>query len=168
MYSQFGEDSIIKTILGDKVDFFVDIGAYDGVKFSNTKFFKDNWSEGLSFDARDRGNPDVIQEFFTVENINEIFAKYDVPDKFDLLSLDVDGNDYWLWKALRYEPKVVVIEYDPKQKPGYIHDYNAKFLFEHGTHVFDGSSKESLISLAEEKGYGLVSQTQANLIFKKI
>ena len=54
----------------------------------------------------------VHKEFVTQENVNDLFAKYSVPREFDLLSIDIDGNDYWVWQALTYRPLVVVNEHN--------------------------------------------------------
>lgn len=166
-YSQFEEDkTIAKYLEARKLNFFVDIGAHDGETFSNTKFLKDLGIPGLMFDAREY--PHIIQKKFTAENINEILELYSTPKRFSLLSIDVDGNDYWLWKALNYEPKVVVIEYNPRAEDGYIHPYDPEFLFDREKGMeFDGSSRLALTLLAEEKGYKLLDYTPANLIFVK-
>ena len=58
----------------------------------------------------------VANEFVTAENVNEIFARQGVPEKFDLLTIDVDFNDYWIWKALlekgEFHPNVVALDYN--------------------------------------------------------
>jgi hypothetical protein len=42
----------------------------------------------------------VQNEYITAENVNQIFDKYGVPHEFDLLTIDIDYNDYWVWKSL--------------------------------------------------------------------
>jgi len=55
--------------------------------------------------------PNIKKEIVTAENIQSLFQKYDVPKNFDLLSIDIDYNDYWVWKAITdYHPRVVVME----------------------------------------------------------
>ena len=97
----------------------------------------------------------VIRSFITVENINDIFAQGDVPQEFDFLSIDVDGMDYWLWKALTYRPRVVVIEYNGLKVPPQlaVQEYNSDNTW-NGTRWF-GSSLQSLVNLGKEKGYEL-------------
>ena len=169
-YSQFGEDKIIQQAMlenGLIADFFVDIGAYDGVLYSNTKALEDLGVKGLMFDAVDRGNSRVVIQKFNAENINLILDSYGVPNEFSVLSIDVDGNDYWLWKALKYEPDIVVIEYNPNAKEGYIKPYDPDYMFSHETGGFDGTSRSALEELAVEKGYRLLDYTPANLLFIK-
>jgi hypothetical protein len=56
--------------------------------------------------------------FITRDNIEGIFNKNDVPENLDLLSVDIDGNDYWIWKAIsNYKPRVVVVEYNSTINP---------------------------------------------------
>ena len=59
-------------------------------------------------------NPDFIKkEHVIAENVNNILEKYNVPKEIDLLSIDIDFNDYWVWKAITVtKPRVVVIEYN--------------------------------------------------------
>lgn len=115
-YSQNGEDGVIARlfeVLGATNRFFVEFGTGPDGRERNTRLLEEQGWQGLLMDrsAAER-NPGIRREFISAENINELFAKYGVPEEFDLLSIDVDGNDYWIWKALRdvYRPRVVVIE----------------------------------------------------------
>ena len=54
----------------------------------------------------------VKKEFITKENINELFQKYNVPNNVDLLVIDIDGNDYHIWKEIKIKPKIVMIEFN--------------------------------------------------------
>ena len=57
-------------------------------------------------------------EFVTAENVNNILSKYNVPHKVDLLSIDIDYNTYWVWKAInQINPRVVVVEYNSQFLP---------------------------------------------------
>ena len=79
---------------------------------------------------------------------------------FDLLSIDVDGNDYHIWKNLKdYNPKCVVIEYNQTIPP------SIEFIDDIQEYLGIGASIKSLEKLGEEKGYSLVSSTGSNLIF---
>jgi hypothetical protein len=101
-------------------------------------------------------------------NINEVFQLFKVPQKFDILSIDVDSNDYWLWKALTYDPTVVCIEYNSN------FDYNTEAIIEYKPdNQWDftmsyGASFASMNKLAQRKGYYLYAETgYSNLIFVK-
>lgn len=100
---------------------------------------------------------DIKTERVTAGNIQELFKKYDVPKDFDLLSIDIDFNDYWVWKAITdYSPRVVVIEYNssipPTESRAVPYDPDARW---DGTSYF-GASLLALQNLGLKKGYTLV------------
>jgi len=169
IYSQNGEDGIIEAIfskIGSTNKYFVEFGGGEE-KFNNTKYLrnKKNW-HGLWLDSE--GDRFTKKEFITAENITEIFKKYKVPLKFDLLSIDVDGNDYWLWKSLKdYSPRLVIIEYNSSYPPteSKAIKYNPKFKWD-GTDYF-GSTLLALKELGAKKGYTLVycESTGSNAFF---
>jgi len=100
---------------------------------------------------------DIKNERVTAENIQNLFAKYDVPTHFDLLSIDIDFNDYWVWKSIvDYFPRVVVIEYNSSIPPteSKVVPYNPESVWD-GTNYF-GASLLALKNLASLKGYTLV------------
>lgn len=119
LYSQNGEDGVIEAIfrkIGFSNRFCVELGTGDGSE-CNCRFLIEQFGlNHVLIDSGDHENPvlDIKREFLTAENINEIFKKYGVPDEFDLLSIDIDYNSFWIWHALdkRYKPKVVVVEYN--------------------------------------------------------
>jgi len=99
----------------------------------------------------------VKREFITAENIEELFRKYAVPPEFDLLSIDIDGNDYWVWKTITgYRPRVVVIEYNAGagQEKSVTIPYDPAFVWD-GTD-YQGASLRALERLGKEKGYTLI------------
>jgi len=102
-------------------------------------------------------NLDIKIEKVTAENIQNLFQKYNVPKNFDLLSIDIDYNDYWVWKAIvDYSPRVVVIEFNssilPNESRVVPYDPDTKW---DGTNYF-GASLLALKNLGLEKGYTLV------------
>lgn len=97
------------------------------------------------------------KEFVTAANICSLFEKYLVPREFDLLSIDVDGNDYWIWRAIEgYSARVVVIEYNSSISPDESKTipYDPEFRWD-GTNYF-GASLLALTKLGRVKGYTLV------------
>lgn len=160
--SQCGEDGVLRRIfdvIGETNRQFVEFGAWDGCHLSNTANLRINegWS-GLLMEGSDRADDDLVhREFVTAENVNSLFAKYDVPETFDLLSIDIDGNDYWVWRAIEgYRPRVVVMEYnlffgldEPLTMP-----YDADHIWDETRH--HGASIAALHKLGLEKGYSLV------------
>lgn len=159
VYSQHGEDGIIKAVfehIGTSTEFFVEFGVEDGTE-CNTRYLKESGWRGLWMDGSG-DNIHVQREFVMAENINELFQKYAVPEEFDLLSIDIDGNDLWVWKALdaRYQPRLVIIEYNPTLPPTLNRtiEYDPRFIWDK-TDYF-GASLKALDELALQKGYRLV------------
>ena len=175
IYSQCGEDGIIDEIfrrIGTTNRYFMEFGAGNGLQNSTAALLLKNWV-GAWIEANPR-NTEVIREkyasllmkhrltlletFITAENIEELFEKLDAPESFDLLSIDIDGNDYWVWKSItRYRPGVIVCEYNPRfgsdckwvMKYNPAHSWNGSMYY--------GASLKSLELLGREMGYKLVA-----------
>lgn len=161
VFSQGGEDGVLERIfegVGTTNRHFVEFGAKDGVFLSNTAHLRINkgW-QGLLIEGQGPVGDGVVHEFVTAENINEVFSRHGVPEEFDLLSIDIDGNDYWVWRALvDFRPRVIIVEYnvyfridDARTVP-----YEAERTWdETGYH---GASLAALRKLGVEKGYSLV------------
>ena len=185
-WSQSGEDGIIREImrrLGVRHGWFVEFGAWDGLRFSNTRALVEaGWHgvliegdpvKGTELAANMRLHPRVTCMKRRVscecgEMLHDLLTWTKVPTDFDLLSIDVDGNDYWIWQAFspRYTPKLVVIEYNPNFSPE-----ESKAIAYDPAHVWDhsayfGASVAAMIDLAAKKGYMLVAYTvNLNLFF---
>ena len=100
---------------------------------------------------------DIKNERVTAENIQNLFEKYNVPTHFDLLSIDIDFNDYWIWKSIvDYFPRVVIIEYNSSipSNESKVVPYNPDYIWD-GTNYF-GASLLALSNLASQKGYTLI------------
>lgn len=174
VYSQNGEDGIIEAIfdrIGTTNRVFVEIGLQDGLECNSTWLLLKGWT-GLWLE----GNPKSVaaiqetfsgpigrhqlkvqQGFVTAENVEELLQENGVPDELDMLSIDIDGNDYWVWKAIdRFKPRVVVIEYNAQFRSNvkWVMKYNSSHIWD-GTCYFNSSLK-SLELLGETKGYCLV------------
>jgi hypothetical protein len=172
VYSLNGEDGIIQAILskvGVTNKFCVEFGVGRKGNTCNSRYLKERkgW-QFLWMDARNDAMEPVKNEFVTPENINSLFEKYDVPATFDLLSIDIDGNDYWVWKALdRYSPRVVVIEYKAAMglTESRVSPYDPRFPYDPklvGAVQRDGSGNfganlMALAELGESKGYTLIA-----------
>ena len=162
VYSEGGEDGAIARLferIGVGGRHFVEFGAWDGVHLSNTANLRlhAGWRGLLMEGNPPRTRAGVRSEFVTAENIDALLRRYGVPEGFDLLSIDIDGNDYWVWKALRAcRPRVVVIEYNIHFAPD-----DACTIAYRPDHVWDrshyhGASLAALAALGREKGYALV------------
>ena len=180
--SQYGEDGIIKKIFeiigGPKNKYFVEFGAWDGEFLSNTyNLYKNyNWS-GCYIEGDKKKFKDLTKRYDKIDHIEKICAfvesgnnknslsellkKSNAPKKFDLLSIDIDGNDYNVWKDfIGYDPTLVIIEYNQTIP------YNVEFI-DHEGESYIGSSCLSLIKLGKQKGYELICCTESNCFFVK-
>ena len=101
--------------------------------------------------------PEFRQEWITAENVNDLLSDAGLSGPIDLMSLDIDGMDYWVWKALEViEPQVIVCETHnpiPADRALTV-PYDPKFTFESENHR--GASLAAMTKLGNEKGYRLV------------
>ncbi len=185
VYSDCDEDGILLylfALTGSPSRRLIDIGAATPQSASNTAnlIIHHGWT-GLLIDAdlesvsaarefyseqpRTRAYPPlVVNEFLNAENINGVLRKHDMTGEVDLLSVDIDGMDYWLWKALDViTPRVVLIEfqdilgweravtvpYAPKFRVG---DYSVNS----NSNDYVGASLPAMVKLGRQKGYRLV------------
>jgi hypothetical protein len=160
-YSQNGEDGIINAIfkmIGTTNKYYVEFGVEDGIESNSRYLWKHKGWKGLMMDGGHENDEINLQkEFITAENIEELFTKHNVPKELDLLSIDIDGNDYWLWKAIsNYHPRVVIMEYNAHVPPTISKTipYQADFCWD-GTDYF-GASLLALATLGKQKGYTLI------------
>lgn len=166
-YSQNGEDGVIERlfdIVGVTNRYAVELGTGSGEE-CNTRLLRERGWSGVMLDC-DHENPalQLHREFITAENVNDLFAKYGVPESFDLLSIDIDGNDYWVWKALsaRYQPRVVVIEYNGgvPADVAVVMPYDATYRWTGQLNC--GQSLAAVRKVSAEKGYSLVYASPPN------
>ncbi len=185
IYSQAGEDGILAKIfevIHPTARFAIEFGAGDGVLFSNVRrlILHEGWG-GLLIEgdaelaealARNyRGFPGVrtAQAWVFPGNVELLFEEHGVPGDLDLLIIDIDSNDYYVWRAIReYRPKVVQIEYNgiflPPQKV--VVGFHPMLWWDGGSLHF-GASIQSLYELGKRKGYELVAANEvgSNLFF---
>lgn len=177
--SECGEDGILEaifTVLGIEKGFAVDVGACDGKWASHTwNLFIHNGWRGLAIE-KDKAVYDQLADRFSVHDsvqcihkkvqacgpssLSSLLKKHKVPEDFAFLTIDVEGNDYHLWKSLKnYRPMVVAIDFNPTISNDivYVQKYNTAAPF--------GASLRALIALGKSKGYELVAVTEWNAIF---
>ncbi len=173
IYSQNGEDGVLLELFrlikpGKK--YFVEFGVEDG-KECNTRLLRtEHQWVGLMMDGS-HSNQDINlqKEFITADNINLLFERHHVPHDLDLLSIDLDFNDFYVWNAISsvYQPKVVVIEYNATHLPNEdkIVKYDPNGMWD-GSNFF-GASILALARLGDRKGYTLVyaNANGVNLFF---
>ena len=173
VYSQGGEDGLLAEIFkrtGTTNKFFVEFGIGNGLQ-NNTLFLLLNGWQGCWIDGAEKAvksikethkfvigkKLEVKNSFITAENIESLFALLAIPKEPDFLSIDIDGNDYWVWRAIsKYQPRVVVIEYNGLFPPDlkWVMKYNPQNKWNRTSYY--GASLKSLELLGREKGYKLV------------
>lgn len=173
LYSQNGEDGVIAKLvqlIHPAPGFCIEFGAFDGVTGSNTYLLR---RQGWDCMLLDRGFdiPEYKQhkEFITAQNINSLFEKYNVPAQIDLMSIDIDFNDFYIWNAIeeKYNAAIVILEYNGSHPPDQdrVVKYHPYYLGD-GTNYFGGSIL-AMYRLGSRKGYSLVyaEQSGTNLFF---
>lgn len=164
IFSQNGEDGITMKLLeliydDPKNKYYVEFGVYDG-KECNTRILRENYNwMGLQMDG---GHEDSLinlrKEFITKENIVELLVKYNVPKTINLLSVDIDFNDFYcLHEILKnYKCDIIICEYNATHLPSEdkVIKYDAKGRWD--TTNYFGASLLSFYKLGRKYGYSLV------------
>jgi hypothetical protein len=184
VFSQRGEDGIIQHLVGRlpiENETFVEIGVEDYSE-SNTRFLlqNDNW-KGLIVDAGtahqrflvERGlawahTIEAVAAFVTRENVNELIASAGIAGDIGLLSLDIDGNDYWVLEAISVvQPRILIVEYNSLFGPEHAitvpYDPGFRRGQAHPSHLFFGASLPAVCDLAARKGYTFVGSNSAGV-----
>jgi hypothetical protein len=178
MFSQTGADGIVAEIfrrIGRTNSIFIEFGVGNGLENNTTALLLQGWS-GVWIEASRRSNRAIQQNlkplldeqklmllprFVTKENIVDLLDGCGVPLDPDLVSIDIDGNDYWVWEALlsRYSPRVVVIEYNALLGPSvpWTVEYNPESSRSSLVATSDfGASLKALEMLGNRNGYSLI------------
>jgi hypothetical protein len=156
-FSQFQEDIVLLELVRrvNPPRFYVEIGAGDGTE-NCTRILKEDGWQGLWFDpllGTGKVQPWQVHQRLTAAGC---------PFPFGVLSIDVDGNDYWLWEGFGktwYRPAIVVIEAQiqrPFDVP-YIMPFDAEYEWDHKSHDC-GASVCSLVELGKKMGYTFVGK----------
>ena len=173
-YSQGDEDGIVQEIfrrIGVAQKTFIEFGVGLGTE-NNTLYllfsgWRGLWIEadhsavmairrGLSEYIRG-GRLTLLEEFVDKDNINSLLLRGGFEGEVDLLSIDISGNDYWVWKSVSaVNPRVVCVEYNAAFRPpvSLVANYRRDFRWD-GTNYF-GASLKALEELGSQKGYALV------------
>ena len=173
-YSQNDEDGIIEEIfnrIGTTNKKFIEFGVENGLESNSHLLLLKGWSglwiegsKNYCEEINRRFNPvirngrlKVLNAFITKDNINDLFKKGGFTGEIDLLSIDVDGNDYYVWNAINVvNPRAVIIEYNGKLPPSV--DWSQAYDRNHIWNWNDnyGASLKALERISNEKGYQLV------------
>ena len=182
VYSQFGDDGIIQYLINN-----VEVGSRSFAEFgvedyteANTRFLlaNDNW-RGLVIDGSEENVRHIrsdsiywkhdltaVCRFLDAGNINEVIAESGFSGPLGLLSIDIDGNDYWVWEALTVvDPAIVVVEYNsvfgPERAVTIPYDPAFRRAAAHHSNLYMGCSLKALCLLAERKSYAFVGSNSS-------
>ena len=187
VFSQFEEDGMLLYIfalleMSNKT--FIEFGSDDGVNSNSANLYFHHGFNGLFMD----GNPKAIergQYFFnkrpnitkkapvfkhamiTAENINELIESSGFTGDIGLLSIDIDGNDYWIWKAIHVvSPQVVIIEtHNEFGLNDIVVPYDPNYFYPGKHPDYHGASPIAMTKLAKHKGYRLVGSNTLGFNF---
>lgn len=182
VFSQWGDDGIIQYLVNQleiPVKKFIEFGVADYTE-SNTRFLllNDNWS-GLVMDCSiDNVNHikkdeiywkhdlTALHAFATAENINSTLSAAGFVGDVGLMHIDIDGNDYWIWKAIDCVlPRIVIVEYNSlfgsDRSITVPYDPGFDRMKAHHSGLFAGTSLSALYDLAQEKGYSFIGSNSA-------
>lgn len=181
VYSQHEEDGIllfIFSLIGTTNKRCVEICAGDGIECNTANLIINHRWIGLLCDGKEKNTvkakkfysrhpdtiywqPTIVKEWITKDNVNKLIESNGFAGEIDLLSLDIDGIDYWLWKEITViSPRVVVLEFNHLWGPDasvtvpYSDDFLAEFT-QYGSD-YAGASLKAFVKLSREKGYRLV------------
>jgi hypothetical protein len=179
VFSQFGDDGIIQYLvhnldLPEGQRTFIEFGVQDYTE-SNTRFLliNNNW-KGIVLDGG-QSNIDYIRNdvicwmydltavhlFIDKGNINQAFSKHGFSGQVGILSIDIDGNDYWIWECIDVvDPAIVIVEYNSVfgSRHAITIPYDPAFdrTKAHYSNLYWGCSLPALCGLAQKKGYVFV------------
>jgi hypothetical protein len=187
VFSQFEEDGkllFIFSIIGMNTKTFVEIGSDDGVNSNAANlYFNFGW-RGLFVDGNagsiKRGKkffakyphswlyqPTFICAKVTRDNVNQLITESGLSGEVGLLSIDIDGNDYWVWDALTViQPQVVIIEtHNEFGMENIVVPYDPDYAYPGKHPVYHGASPKAMVGLARRKGYRLVGANELGFNF---
>lgn len=179
IYSQNGEDGIINKLLellgitNAEQCWCVEFGAWDGKHLSNTfslvergwnavyiegdnRRFKDLQKTQTKFTRVNAINAFVGFEKEHENSLDQLLATTNIPQDYELLSIDIDSHDLAVWASYHGRPKIVIIEINSSIRPGIIQWHDGI--------KFHGNSFSATQKVAEKKGYTLVAHT-GNMVF---
>ncbi|WP_218509598.1 hypothetical protein [Variovorax sp. dw_308] len=182
IFSQFGDDGIIQWLI-HHLDIphktFIEFGV-ENYRESNTRFLmmNNNWS-GFVMDGSERNIVDIVNAdyfwkydlaakcaFIDRNNVNELVSLSSFDKEVGLLHIDLDGNDYWIWKELTIiSPVIVIIEFNSifgaDRAITVPYDKGFQRTEKHHSNLYFGASLSAVHNLAERKGYSFIGCNSA-------
>ena len=190
IFSQFEEDGLLlylDAVLELEPKIFIDIGSSNGINSNCANLALNMGWHGLFIDGNKAGiagrkfyenHPDTtlfppvfVEAFITRDNINKLILDAGFSGTVGIMSIDIDGNDYWIWEAVNaVDPAVVVIETHIEfGMRDIVVPYDADYVYPGGHPDYFSASPVAMVKLAKRKGYRLVGANRYgfNLIFVK-
>ena len=186
-YSQCGEDGVLAEMfrrLDIKPTWCCEFGAWDGRFASNTfnlveksgakavmiegdaDRFRDLVRTQQQWPGIHAINAYVSSDASDADHLDRLLADTSIPQDFDVLSIDIDGEDLRTWYSIQlYRPRIVIIEINPRIEPT-VHQWHHEVEYD-PTHMRDLNSFASTVAVGRDKGYDLVCHTSCNLIFSR-
>ena len=184
IFSQWDEDGIIAYLLDQLPPVpptFVEFGV-GNYRESNTRFLirRGDWA-GLIIEADPascaqiktleemwRYDLRLVEAFVSAESINGLLGSAGRDGEIGLLSIDVDGNDYWIWRAITVvTPAIVVIEFNGRfgdeRRVSVPYDPSFRRMSAHPSGIYYGASLPAMVRLGQEKGYDYVGSNTADI-----
>ena len=190
VFSQYGEDGILQYLVREagitrEEQIFIEFGVQNYLE-SNTRFLlqNDHW-RGLIIDGSDaymdsvkrselywRHDITAVAAWIDRENINDLFRHSGFLGEIGILSIDIDGNDYWVWERIEsVNPVIVVVEWNSVFGPDHAvsipYDPSFDRAKAHYSSLYWGASMAAFEVLADRKGYALLGSNKVgnNLFF---
>ncbi|HJQ34916.1 MAG TPA: hypothetical protein VJ866_22395 [Pyrinomonadaceae bacterium] len=179
-FSQNGEDGILLflfALIGTTNKRVVEICAGNGIECNSANLIINHGWRGLLVDGSEENvaagkkfydkhkdtwltPPTLVSAWITRENVDQLITSQGFAGEIDLLSVDLDGNDYWIWEAIEStRPRLVVVEHNlllGADRPVTI-PYRENFVADlSGPHYYCGASLAAFVKLGRQKGYRLV------------
>jgi hypothetical protein len=187
VFSQFEEDGkilFILAVIGIKNSSFIEIGSDDGLNSNCANLALNFGWHGLFIDGNqtsiERGRyfykkypnpygykPVFVHSLVKRENINQLIEQNGYSGEIDLISIDIDGNDYWIWDALTIvQPRIVIIEtHIIYRDRNIVVPYDPDYFFPGNHPQYHGASPVAMIKLAKKKGYRLIGANELGFNF---
>jgi hypothetical protein len=185
-FSQYDEDGILLylfSLLGTTNRRCIEVCAGVGYESCTANLIIHHAWEGLMFDGSEENIkkawnffsrrpdtlitvPKLVPAWIEPERINDLILEQGYRDEIDLLVIDMDGIDYWVWQAISIvQPRVVVVEYQPwfRADEPYTIPYRPSFAYSDSKKGYVGCSLAAYVNLAREKGYRLVGCNRNHL-----
>ena len=175
VYSRDNEDEVIERLIAERPGICkvcVDIGAKDLENNNVANLVINKGWRGVLIERGTKGYQTLYRKFAnygiclvcaraTPDNVNDL-----LPPEFGVLSIDIDGQDYYVWQAIKAKPDIVIIEYNAKKLDDNVVPRNDKYEWKKiKDYKGFGASLDAMLRLGTKKGYRMVEKNADNIFF---